>query len=243
MGTELTPRRASSPALQSTIEFTIHLQAYIELCRARSLAPAIAYAKKNLSPATVAEISAGGSAQMEELSRAMALLAYPPDTTCRVYQVRLRVAQLTITLADIPLARRNCTRPRAGARCSHSFVRPSSRCIPYPPSLSFTCLFKLVSPHSRPPSAVLSRHPLFRPLQAGRTASQHPWKDDLRPSAPSARHRSRALLPRYLTRTTRTVRSCAASAGKWSRAMAVREASCLRWSARWITKQGCTRER
>lgn len=44
--------------------------------------------KKNLSPSTVAELGAGGGAsQMEELSRAMALLAYAPDTTCRVYQV------------------------------------------------------------------------------------------------------------------------------------------------------------
>lgn len=75
--------------LQSTLEFTIHLQAFIELCRARSLAPAIAYVKKNLSPATVAELGAGGGqSQMEELSRAMALLAYPPDTTCRIYAVR-----------------------------------------------------------------------------------------------------------------------------------------------------------
>lgn len=75
---------------QSTLEFTIHLQAYIELCRARSLDAAIVYVKKHLSPVTVSELSAGGgTSQMEELSRAMALLAYAPDTTCQIYQVGL----------------------------------------------------------------------------------------------------------------------------------------------------------
>ncbi|ORY73266.1 CTLH/CRA C-terminal to lish motif domain-domain-containing protein [Leucosporidium creatinivorum] len=79
--------RTTLKKMKSTLEFTIHLQAYIELCRARSLDAAIAYVKKNLSPVTVSELSAGGGAsQMEELSRAMALLAYAPDTTCQIYQ-------------------------------------------------------------------------------------------------------------------------------------------------------------
>lgn len=95
-----------SDSAQSPLEFTIHLQAYIEMCRARDPVRAIAYARKHLSPATAAELESSsgsgssgdeggvdgnngqGGSLMSELSRAMALLAYPPDTTCRVYQVR-----------------------------------------------------------------------------------------------------------------------------------------------------------
>lgn len=46
--------------------------------------------KKNLSPSALAE--SGGSAtgsQMLELTRAMALLAFGPETTCTIYQVNL----------------------------------------------------------------------------------------------------------------------------------------------------------
>ncbi|EGU13511.1 Macrophage erythroblast attacher isoform 1 [Rhodotorula toruloides ATCC 204091] len=90
--------RTALKKLKSPLEFTIHLQAYIELCRARDAVSAIAYARKHLSPATAAELETSGSSGdesaegagkgslMGELSRAMALLAYPPDTTCRVYQ-------------------------------------------------------------------------------------------------------------------------------------------------------------
>lgn len=75
---------------QSPLEFTIHLQAYIELCRARSLPAAIEYVKKNLSPAAALEAGAGGSTtQMDDLNSAMALLAFPPDTTCILYQVSI----------------------------------------------------------------------------------------------------------------------------------------------------------
>lgn len=92
--------KLTTHAAQSPLEFTIHLQAYIELCRARDAVSAIAYARKHLSPATAAELETSGpsgdegadgsgkGSLMSELSRAMALLAYPPDTTCRVYQVR-----------------------------------------------------------------------------------------------------------------------------------------------------------
>ncbi|KAJ8296041.1 Protein FYV10 [Rhodotorula toruloides] len=90
--------RTALKKLKSPLEFTIHLQAYIELCRARDAVSAIAYARKHLSPATAAELETSGpsgdegadgsgkGSLMSELSRAMALLAYPPDTTCRVYQ-------------------------------------------------------------------------------------------------------------------------------------------------------------
>ncbi|BGP23492.1 negative regulationof gluconeogenesis [Rhodotorula toruloides] len=89
--------RTALKKLKSPLEFTIHIQAYIEMCRARDPVKAIAYARRHLSPATVAELESpsgssgdeGGTGKdslMSELSRAMALLAYPPDTTCRVYQ-------------------------------------------------------------------------------------------------------------------------------------------------------------
>lgn len=104
---------------QSPLEFKIHLQAYIELCRERKLAEAIAYVKKNLSPAAVAELAtapatADGSNQtdngqagtmMAELSQAMALLAYAPDTVehILVYKVRWRRRELFSTRAHLQL--------------------------------------------------------------------------------------------------------------------------------------------
>ncbi|GAA5829346.1 hypothetical protein JCM11251_005015 [Rhodosporidiobolus azoricus] len=96
--------RTALKKLKSPLEFTIHLQCYIELCRSRDLLGAMKYARKHLSPAAVAEMNdadedgpdgtatrgapagPGKGSHMTELSRAMALLAYPPDTTCLVYQ-------------------------------------------------------------------------------------------------------------------------------------------------------------
>ncbi|GAA6019448.1 hypothetical protein JCM10207_001390 [Rhodosporidiobolus poonsookiae] len=96
--------RTALKKLKSPLEFTLHLQAYIELCRSRNLLGAMQYARKHLSPAAVAEMNGAGedgaaptdskdgagegegSSHMAELSRAMALLAYPPETTCMVYQ-------------------------------------------------------------------------------------------------------------------------------------------------------------
>ncbi|GAA6037951.1 hypothetical protein JCM8097_009505 [Rhodosporidiobolus ruineniae] len=92
--------RTALKKLKSPLEFTLHLQSYIELCRSRDLLGAMAYARRHLSPAAVAEMNGTGEeggepvagegaeagGHMAELSRAMALLAYPPDTTCLVYQ-------------------------------------------------------------------------------------------------------------------------------------------------------------
>ncbi|GAA5884524.1 hypothetical protein JCM6882_005287 [Rhodosporidiobolus microsporus] len=97
--------RTALKKLKSPLEFTIHLQSYIELCRSRDLLGAMTYARKHLSPAAVAEMNGanedgagdvsataaasgepGTGSHMAELSKAMALLAYPPDTTCLVYQ-------------------------------------------------------------------------------------------------------------------------------------------------------------
>ncbi|KAK4705011.1 AAA family ATPase, partial [Phenoliferia sp. Uapishka_3] len=72
-------RKARSP-----LEFNIHLQAYVELCRSRSYAPAIAYQKKHLSPIIAPESS--DSLQRLEFERSCGLLIYPPGTTCSHYQ-------------------------------------------------------------------------------------------------------------------------------------------------------------
>lgn len=79
---------------QSPLEFLLHLQAFIELCRQRSLVPAIAYSRKHLS--TSATVDPTNTEQLHELNKAMALLAYGPDTTCIVYQVRLFSIDLLI---------------------------------------------------------------------------------------------------------------------------------------------------
>ncbi|KAM0754877.1 hypothetical protein T439DRAFT_297289 [Meredithblackwellia eburnea MCA 4105] len=72
-------RKAKSP-----LEFTIHLQTFIELCRSGSLDAAINYNKKHLAPFMAAE--AGNGVQTAEFHRACALVAFPPTTTCKVYQ-------------------------------------------------------------------------------------------------------------------------------------------------------------
>ncbi|GAA5899294.1 hypothetical protein JCM8208_001609 [Rhodotorula glutinis] len=105
--------RTALKKLKSPLEFRIHLQAYIELCRSRDFVKAIAYARKHLSHAAAADLEApsangdtaadgaaagqggasgteGGagavSSYMGELQQVLALLAYGPDTTCRPYQ-------------------------------------------------------------------------------------------------------------------------------------------------------------
>lgn len=68
-------------AAQSTLEFELRLQEYIELCRERKTAEAIAYMNKYLSQQWY-------ETHMTEISKASALLAFPPTTTCRPYKVR-----------------------------------------------------------------------------------------------------------------------------------------------------------
>lgn len=65
--------------VKSTLEFELRLQEYIELCRERKTAEAIAYMNKYLSQQWY-------ETHMTEISKASALLAFPPTTTCRPYK-------------------------------------------------------------------------------------------------------------------------------------------------------------
>ncbi|GAA6003112.1 glucose-induced degradation complex subunit FYV10 [Rhodotorula paludigena] len=93
--------RTALKKIKSSLEFRIHLQAYIELCRKRDLLQAITYARKHLSQAAAAELEApaatedgaaattaepGQTSYMAELQQVLALLAYGPETSCRPYQ-------------------------------------------------------------------------------------------------------------------------------------------------------------
>ena len=134
---------------QSPLEFRIHLQAYIELCRRRDLAPAIAYVKKSLLPAAVAMAEGESTGHMDELNRAMALLAFGPSTTCIIYHVRPLPVPLITTNAPC----RTYTPQVAGLTSSPSSARPFSPSIPSRPFLSSTSPSKPASRPSRPPSA------------------------------------------------------------------------------------------
>lgn len=74
------PDTANSGILQSTLEFELRLQEYIELARARKKEEAIAYVTRYLVP--------WQETHLEQITQAMALLAFQPSTTCRQYRVR-----------------------------------------------------------------------------------------------------------------------------------------------------------
>jgi macrophage erythroblast attacher len=64
---------------QSTLEFELRLQEYIELSRARKTQEAIAYVKKHLISWQETHLS--------QIRTATALLAFLPNTTCGPYKV------------------------------------------------------------------------------------------------------------------------------------------------------------
>ncbi|KAF9010185.1 CTLH/CRA C-terminal to lish motif domain-containing protein [Cyathus striatus] len=64
--------------IKSTLEFELRLQEYIELIRAQKSQEAIAYSKKYLVP--------WQETHMPQIRQALALLAFPPDTTCGPYK-------------------------------------------------------------------------------------------------------------------------------------------------------------
>lgn len=73
------PDTSISETLQSTLEFELRLQEYIEFARARKTQEAIAYARKYLVP--------WQETHLEQITQAMALLAIQPSTTCGQYKV------------------------------------------------------------------------------------------------------------------------------------------------------------
>ena len=79
---KLKVRRSASTWLikQSTLEFDLRFQDYIEHVRAGRHAEAIAYGRKHLVP--------WGETHMAEIRQGMALLAFAADTTCLPYAVR-----------------------------------------------------------------------------------------------------------------------------------------------------------
>jgi len=74
---------------QSTLEFDLRLQEYIELSRARKTQEAIAYAKKHLI--------SWQETHLPQIRVATALLAFPPNTMCGPYKVSGLRVQLTTT--------------------------------------------------------------------------------------------------------------------------------------------------
>ena len=64
---------------QSDLEFSLRMQEYIELIRARKLAEAIQYLRKWLTPSA--------DNHMKEIQAASALLAFNPSTSCHRYKV------------------------------------------------------------------------------------------------------------------------------------------------------------
>lgn len=65
--------------IQSNLEFKLRVQEFIQLVRKGCKMEAIAYARRYLSP--------WAGSEMEELQRAMATLAFKPETTCYPYVV------------------------------------------------------------------------------------------------------------------------------------------------------------
>jgi len=66
---------------QSTLEFDLRLQEYIELARERRTTDAIVYSKKHLIP--------WQETHLMQIQQGSALLAFPQTTTCNPYKVRV----------------------------------------------------------------------------------------------------------------------------------------------------------
>ncbi|KAJ1936227.1 GID complex subunit containing RING finger motif [Linderina macrospora] len=77
--------RSALRKIDSSLEFELRLQEYIELIRVRSTTAAIAYAKKHLVP--------WSETQMPRIQRAMTLLAFPPDTQCPPYKTMFDITR------------------------------------------------------------------------------------------------------------------------------------------------------
>jgi hypothetical protein len=73
---------------QSTLEFDLRLQEYIELARDRRTTDAIAYARKHLIP--------WQETHLMQIQQASALLAFSRNTTCNPYRVSV-VSETSLT--------------------------------------------------------------------------------------------------------------------------------------------------
>ena len=73
---------------QSTLEFDLRMQEYIELSRERKTMEAIAYSKKYLV--------SWQDTHLPQIRQLSALLAFPPTTTCGPYKVRHDFYLITI---------------------------------------------------------------------------------------------------------------------------------------------------
>jgi len=105
-------RILSIDANQSALEFELRLQEYIELSRARKAQEAIAYSKRYLVP--------WQETHMGQIWAASALLAFPPNTTCAPYKVRLIFHSNNNRLKSSSV----CTVHRDGTTWSIYFVWP-----------------------------------------------------------------------------------------------------------------------
>ncbi len=118
----------SAHRYQSTLEFDLRLQEYIELARARKTEEAIAYTKKHMIQWQETHLS--------QIRAASALLAFPPETTCGPYKVSIDATSRSwLIIWNINyLSRSASTTLYAGQLSSHLSDSPSTRCIPFRPN-------------------------------------------------------------------------------------------------------------
>ncbi|KAJ1722304.1 GID complex subunit containing RING finger motif [Coemansia erecta] len=83
--------RSALRKIQSSLEFELRLQEFIEMARAHNRAGAIAYAKKHMV--------SWSDTQLPRIERAMTLLAFPPTTLCPPYRAMFDQARWQ-TLSD-----------------------------------------------------------------------------------------------------------------------------------------------
>jgi macrophage erythroblast attacher len=128
------PRRAVRCGMihpvQSTLEFELRLQEYIELCRMGRREDAIAYSKKHL--VTWQET------HLAQIRQALALLAFSPSTSCGPYKVKIFPRfRLQLSASYLP-GYSAYTILHDGKLSSRPSDLPYTPSIPFPPSRSST---------------------------------------------------------------------------------------------------------
>ena len=132
--------RPFSDSTQSTLEFDLRMQEFIELARTGNRTAALVYLKKHLAP--------WQETQPHQLAQACTLLAYTPATACKAYKVRATINP-NIIKQLIFFWCSACMTPLDGRICSMPSERPFSPFIhsPWPPRST-----TLSTPVSRPSS-------------------------------------------------------------------------------------------